>query len=309
MRVEGTVAMDFRAIVEKICDKSPLQRKRLTAYLETCDADFFKEADEFVARYQHFLDRKGISIEYALNAYLNMCSNMLRCQVGFMRTGRYPVDSAEAAKQAVYESEVEMLSYMVGLGISQFLWPTHYKMFSFFKEAVDEASGSIKNYLEIGPGHGLLLDHALSSCSSLSRVVAIDISPTSLELSKSIIQLFNPSNSVEFLLGDVTKTDLGTGFDFITMGEVLEHVEQPQLLLARLKALLLPGGKAFISTCANCPAIDHVHQFDNVGQIREMITSSGLRIVRDSPLPVENMTVEKAEAQRITINYCALLEA
>lgn len=302
--------MDFRGIVEKICNESPLQRKRLTAYLATCDADFFREADEFVERYQHFLDRKGISIDYALSAYLKMCSNMLRCQVGFMRTGRYPVDSAEAAKHSVYESDVEMLSYMVGLGISQFLWPTHYKMFSFFKEAIGEASGAMNNYLEIGPGHGLLLDHALSVCSSMSRVVAIDISPTSLELTKSIIQLFNPSkNNIQFLLGDVTKTDLGAGFNFITMGEVLEHVEQPQLLLARLKALLLPGGRAFISTCANCPAIDHVHQFDNVEQIRKMITSSGLRIVRDLPLPVENMTVSEAEAQRITINYCALLEA
>lgn len=301
--------MDFRSLVEIICKQSPLQRKRLRAYLDTCDEAFFKEADEFVARYQLFLSKRGISIDYALSAYLKMCNDMLRCQVAFMRTGRYPVDSAEAAKQAVYESDSEMLSYMVGLGISQFLWPTHYKMFSFFKEAVGEASGSIKNYLEIGPGHGLLLEHALSACSSMSRVVAIDVSPTSLELTKSIIRLFNPNNSnVEFLLGDVTKTDLGADFDFITMGEVLEHVEQPQLLLNRLKMLLAPMGKAFISTCANCPAIDHVHQFDNVEQIRKMITSSGLRIVRDLPLPVESMSVEEAEAQRITINYCALLE-
>lgn len=302
--------MDFRSLVEGICTQSPLQRKRLKAYLDTCDDDFFKEAEEFVARYQLFLSQRGISIEYALGAYLKMCKDMLRCQVDFMRTGRYPVDSAAAAKQSVYESDIEMLSYMVGLGISQFLWPTHYKMFSFFKECVIEASESMSSYLEIGPGHGLLFEYALNECKSLSNAVAVDISPTSLELTKAIIELFIPNQShVTFLLGDVTTADLGARFDFITMGEVLEHVEQPRQLLVRLKELLIPGGRAFISTCANCPAIDHVHQFDDVEQIRKMIESSGLTIIRDLPLPVEDMTLEKAEAERITINYCALLEA
>lgn len=302
--------MNFINLVEKICKQSPLQQKRLTAYLDTCDDKFFREADEFVGRYQLFLSEKGISIDYALGAYLKMCNDMLRCQVAFMRTGRYPVASAEAAKQSVYESDIEMMSYMVGLGISQFLWSTHYEMFSFFKRCIAEARASISSYLEIGPGHGLLLEHALSTCPSLQRVLAIDISPTSLELTKSVIELFNPNRkSIEFLLGDVTTTNLGECFNFITMGEVLEHVEQPQLLLARIKELLAPGGRAFISTCANCPAIDHVHQFDDVEQIREMIKASGLKIIRDLPLPVENMTIEQAEAQRITINYCALLEA
>lgn len=280
------------------------------AYLEKCDAGFFMEADEFVARYEQFLGNKGISIDYAIGAYLKMCDSMLRCQIGFMRTGRYPVDSAAAAKLAVYESDSEMLSYMVGLGISQFLWPTHYKIFGFFKDAIREASSSTASYLEIGPGHGLLLEYALNACPSMARVVAIDISPTSLELTKSIVQLFMPhTENLSFILGDVTQEDLGDGFDFITMGEVLEHVEQPQLLLRRLRSLLSPQGKAFISTCVNCPAIDHVFQFDRIEEIREMLVSSGLRIVRDMPLPVEDMTVEEAESRRITINYCALLEA
>lgn len=301
--------MRFTELVDLICARSPLQRKRLSAYLAGCDESFFREADEFVRRYGSFLAERGIPIDHAVDAYLKMCGNMLRCQVGFLRTGHYPVASAAQAKQAVYESEVEMLSYMVGLGISQFLWPTHYRMFTFFKEAVDQSLKSISAYLEIGPGHGLFLEYALAACRRVNKAVAIDISPTSLELAKSIIEHFMPSkNDVEFVLGDVTRTDLGAEFDFITMGEVLEHVDSPEELLVRLRNLLAPGGKAFVSTCANCPAIDHVYQFDNVEQIRHMITASGLRIVRDLPLPVEQMSVKEAENRRITINYCALLE-
>jgi SAM-dependent methyltransferase len=300
--------MRFLELVERIYAKSPLQKKRLSAYLAGRSPVFFQEADEFAARYGAFLATRGISIDYAVEAYLKMCGNMLRCQVDFMRTGCYPVESSDQANQTVYSSDSEMLSYMVGLGISQFLWSTHYEMFSFFSEAIRERSGLIDSYLEIGPGHGLLLEKALTLGDKLKEAVAVDISPTSLGLAQAIIAHSMPDkNYVRFVLGDILKTDLGRQFDFITMGEVLEHVNQPNTLLTRLKQMLAPEGRGFISTCANCPAIDHVYQFDTVEQIRALITSSGLVIEKDLPLPVENMSVSEAEKQRITINYCALV--
>lgn len=300
--------MRFLDIVERIYAKSPLQKKRLSVYLAGRSPAFFQEADEFAVQYGGFLATRGISIDYAVDAYLKMCGNMLRCQVDFMRTGRYPVESSDQANQTVYSSDSEMLSYMVGLGISQFLWNTHYEMFSFFSTAMRERSGSIGSYLEIGPGHGLLLEKALALGVDLKEVVAVDISPTSLELARAIIAHSMPDKSnVRFVLGDILKIDLGRQFDFIAMGEVLEHVNQPNTLLIRLKQMLAPEGRGFISTCANCPAIDHVYQFDTVEQIRELITSSGLVIEKDLPLPVENMSVSEAENRKITINYCALV--
>ncbi len=301
--------MNFSEIVDLISSRSPFQRKRLHGYLEVCDDTFFREADEFASKYGEFLKTRGISMDYAVDSYLKMCGNMFRCQVEFLRTGRYPQITAEQAKIAVYESEAEMLSYMVGLGISQFLWPTHYQMFKFFKEVVNKFAKSISSYLEIGPGHGLYMEYALSQFKKMDAAVAVDISPTSLNLSRAILQHFAvDQHVVDFVLGDVTKTDFDRHFDFITMGEVLEHVNQPEELLRKLKALLVQGGKSFISTCANSPAIDHVVQFNNVQQIRDLIAGSGLRIIDDLPLPVEAMSVEDAEKQRITINYCALLE-
>ena len=301
--------MNFHNIVDQISNRSAFQKKRLNSYLATCDDTFFHQADDFVLRYEEFLAKRQIPMDYAVDAYLKMCSNMLRCQVEYLRSGRYPKVTAEQAKQAVYESETEMLSYMVGLGLSQFLWPTHYQMFSFFKKVIYDEAKSVSSYLEIGPGHGLYMEYALSKLHKVDVAVAIDISSTSLELSRSIIQYFIPKKKeVEFVLGDVTKTDFDRHFDFITMGEVLEHVNQPKVLLKQLKKLLAPGGKAFVSTCANSPAIDHVVQFDNVKQMRELIISAGLTILVDLPLPVESMSVKEAEVERVTINYCALLE-
>lgn len=300
--------MRFQLLVDKICLRSPFQKKRIVAYLNSRDDAFFREAEEFVSRYEDFLATKNIPIDYVVDAYLKICTDMMSCQIGFMRTGRYPVTSAEQASVAVYQSEQEMLSYMVGLGISQFLWSTHYEIFSFFQSVIRERADRIDDYLEIGPGHGLFLEKALGTIEGLKNAVALDISPTSLGLTRSIIEFVFPvKQNIHYILGDVLRVDVEKQFDFITMGEVLEHVEEPKALLIRLREMLRPNGRAFVSTCANCPAIDHVYQFDTVAQIRELIESSGLRIERDLPLPVEAVSVEDAERRRLTINYCALL--
>ncbi|HVJ42750.1 MAG TPA: class I SAM-dependent methyltransferase [Dongiaceae bacterium] len=300
--------MNFSELVDRICAQSPLQEKKLRAYLVTRDAAFFCEANDFIDSYGGFLAKQNISVDYAVGAYLEMCKNMMRCQVEFMRSGKYP-SAALNAKEMVYQNSTEMLSYMVGLGISQFLWSTHYEMFNFLKAAFQERADNTESYLEIGPGHGLFLEQALRTLHRVSNPIAIDISETSLGLTRSIIDYSVPDRrDVQYILADILEADLSQKFDFVTMGEVLEHVEQPQLLLRRVKNMLAPGGGAFVSTCVNCPAIDHVYQFNTVEQIRALLTDCGLAIKRDLPLPVEKMTVEAAEKNRITINYCALLE-
>jgi 2-polyprenyl-3-methyl-5-hydroxy-6-metoxy-1,4-benzoquinol methylase len=300
--------MQFQDIVERICAKSPFQRKKLTAYLSAQPESFRREADEFASRYGAFLAQRGISLDYVVDAYLKMCAYMMRCQVAFLRSGKYPVASAAEADQAVYQSEQEMLSYMIGLGMSQFLWSTHYRIFSAFKELLAERAATTRRYLEIGPGHGLLLEQALTTLDRLEDAVAIDLSPTSLELTRALTEWILPGERrLRYLLGDVMEADLGVGFDLITMGEVLEHVEQPLRLLRRLRDLLAPGGRLFVSTCANCPAPDHVYQFGGVAQIRTLLADAGFKVERDFPLPVENMSVDAAEAARVTINYCAVL--
>jgi hypothetical protein len=46
-----------------------------------------------------------------------------------MKTGSYPVQLSGEAFDKVYNNQVEMKSYMIGLALSQFLWPTHYAMY------------------------------------------------------------------------------------------------------------------------------------------------------------------------------------
>ena len=92
------------------------------------------------------------------------------------------------------------------------------------------------------------------------------------------------------------------------MGEVLEHVDKPHELLKKIHGLIAENGEIFLSTCVDCPSIDHVFHFKSVKEIDDMIVSSGFKIINKLVLPVEDKPMDEIIKRKITINYCALLK-
>jgi len=298
----------FNMIVRKICTRSPLQKKKLKQYLAAKDERFFQEAEEFAIQYIGYLNHEEIPLNYVVDSYLKMCQDMMNCQIEFMKTGKYTIDIHSEAYKEVYNNPERMKSYMLGLAISQFLWPTHYAMYNFFANNVEKLSPNIRSYLEIGPGHGLFFNKALECLGKDVEAVGVDISPMSISITRSIMEYCRTDFlNIEYHNVDILKFDSDKKYDFITMGEVLEHVNCPDKLLYKLKELLTSEGKAFVSTCVNAPAIDHVYHFKSVDEIRSEIDNCGLLIKDEKVLPAENLPLKEIEEKKIAVNYCAIL--
>ena len=306
---EGAVdSPRFDKIIQLTVARSPFQRKKLEQYLSRMDACFFARAEEFAGNYSGYLESQGIPLDYAVKAYLDMCSSMMKCQIEFMKTGTYRTTDHDQVFAEVYSSPERMKPYMIALAISQFLWPTHYRIYEAFENTIRESAPHIGAYLEIGPGHGLYLHKAIQYLNSAADVHAVDISPVSMEITKSIINYFHPAiANATFWTGDILSYETRARYDFITMGEVLEHVNEPDRLLARLEQLLSDSGTAFVTTSINSPAVDHVYHFKCVDDVREMIRAAGLSISNEQILPVEDLPMEEIVAKKITINYSAVL--
>ena len=301
-----TNAPEFFKIVDAVIAKSPFQKKKLDQYLSTMDAQFYSRAEEFASDYGRYLISQGIPFDYAIGAYLDMCKSMLKCQIEFMKTGAYSLNDHNQAFDEVYSNPDFMKSYMIALALSQFLWSTHYKIYLDFERSIRDNATSINSYLEIGPGHGLYLRMAIQYLKPEAGIHAVDISPVSIGITKSIISCFYPKiSNVIFWTGDILAYEAPTRYDFITMGEVLEHVNAPHQLLSKLVTLLSNSGKAFVTTSINSPAVDHVYHFKCVEDVRNMISSSGLKIITEQVLPVEDLPMEEIVSRRITINYSA----
>jgi SAM-dependent methyltransferase len=299
----------FAQIVEMVVSRSGLQKKKILADLASRDQEFFSEAEAFAVSYGGYLEQQGIPLAYAVEAYLEMCRNMMKCQIEFMKTGCYTVAEHLQAFEQVYDNPEKMKSYMIGLAISQFLWRTHYEMYRCLRDAVARYCPTAHSYLEIGPGHGLFLREAMSVLSPDAAIMAVDISPVSIGITRSIMEYFFPEAvPPEYHTGDMLLLESVGRYDFITMGEVLEHVNYPDLLLRKLHGLLADDGRAFVSTCVNAPAIDHVYHFGHIDEIRCLLDACGLEIEEERVLPVEALPMSEIVELKITINYCAILK-
>jgi len=298
---------NFRKIIKLICNKSILQKKKLRKYLSGQDDTFFYLAEEFATKYSDYLKSENIPIGYVVDAYLKMCNDMIKSQIYFMRTGKYPIENAEQAFKLVYNKDEEMKPFMIGLAISQFLWESHYKIYQFFLNNINIEKDNIKSYLEIGPGHGLFLIDANQILDNNVEFIAIDISKTSIDITRSIMNFMVKENKIKYIIMDILDYNTNKRFDFITMGEVLEHVNYPEILLSKFNKLLSDNGHGFISTCVNCPTIDHVYHYKCVNKIREMLNNNGLIIKNELILPVEDLPMEEIIKKKIAINYCAIV--
>ena len=270
--------INIQLVLDTIYNKSPLQRKKIEKFLNSKDESFKQEFEGFLADYIGYLDTNNMTIVYGVDSYLEMVSDMFKSQIKFMRTGRYPTSNVAEAIDDVYNDEKKMLSYMIGLALSQYLWSTHYEMFNHLKESILESKSNISKYLEIGPGHGLFLKSAIDILDKDISITAVDISQTSLNVSKSIINYFHPLKNITYINADMLNLDINLKYDFIVMGEVIEHVEDPKNLLVKISKLLNKNYKSFFSTCVNCPMIDHIYHFQSVDAIRSMFENCGLVI-------------------------------
>ena len=298
------ITENWSQFLSLIYERNPMQKKMIESFLSSQESVYWERAEDFASKLCEHIKAKNLSVEYVVGAYLKMCSDMIAEQFRFKKTGRYLSDNASDANSRIYSSESEMSSYMYGLALSQFLWPNHYAMYNFFRHQSSQLTG-IKNYLEIGPGHGLFLVEALKLFSG-AKFSAVDVSPVSIDIARDIVEHFLPNSQCKFMVQDATELKQGS-YDYIVMCEVLEHLDCPLTMLKSISNLLSTQGSLFITTCANCPTVDHVYLYESVEQIRHHVREAGFTIVTDLPLPVGDYPEEEWQREKIVVNYAALL--
>jgi 2-polyprenyl-3-methyl-5-hydroxy-6-metoxy-1,4-benzoquinol methylase len=299
---------ELEIIVDLIAEQNPLQGRQILHYIRTQDDAYREFAETLCGTLNRTLLNGETEKAEAASSYNRMCMDFLREQIRFKKSGSYKHDSAVETRQTVYDQPSVMRYYMIGLLLSYIFWPNHYRMFRFFREHL-AGIDPIHRHLDIAPGHGLFSVEVLRSFSSCMSVL-VDISRTSIDVTRDILKAFQiGTDRLTFIHQDIFSVSLERNrFNLITMGEILEHVEDPNVLLQKVVDLLHPAGAVFLTTCANCPAIDHVYHFHSVDEIRETIGGSGLDVIDDLALPVvEDNAGRPCDDHLTTVNYCAIL--
>jgi len=291
-------------IYNKIEAVNPIHSKKLKKNIAFFDERYDELADAFFKKYLHILQLQNKTLDYAIDCYLQMIADVNSETIEFSRTGKYTSSTFDEVNNRVYARPETMEYYMHGLIMSQFLWRHHYQMLDYFINTLPGYLNKTKSYLEIGVGHGLYLSKALEILDDKTILTAVDISTTSIALAKSFIN----DDRIAYKLENIYDFDNGEKFDFITLGEVLEHVENPLQLLLKIYNLLSDDGVLFFTTPTNAPAIDHIYLFNNVSEIQALVKAAGFEIESERSFLSEEVSPEKAEKFKIAILYGAFVK-
>lgn len=289
-------------LVENISEQFPVHR----GFLDQAVAGATGQEIRQLAGYLEFCTGKGLTLDYLAECYLTILGDTLEEQMYFRDHGQYRHSTFDEVAASVYHDRDYMDRYMYGLAITNFLWPNHVSMARFLRESLPRGRGG--RYLEVGPGHGFLLLSAIE-VGGFDDLLAVDLSAASVEQTRTIIDHFHPDAPArveqrDFLEAGDLEPD---SFDAIVMGEVLEHVEQPDVFLRRIAELAKDDAYIFVTTCINAPAVDHIYLWRTTDELEEMIRANGLAIVEPLRLPYEGKTLEESRELDLPINVAYVL--
>jgi len=293
-------------LVFKISKNQPFHSKFLYSAVDNLN---FTELDNFEA-YLNFLNKSGKDMGYISNCYKTIVKDTINEQLYFSQNKKYRFNKFKDVAENVYFNDEYMNCYMYGLGITSYLWPNHLEILRFFQKNIPK--NKYGNYLEVGPGHGCFFLFSINK-SKFDKFIGIDISKSSIQQTKEITHYFVPKekqNKIKlYELDFLTCAELvDNNYDAIVMGEVLEHVEKPELFLRRIFHLAKEKSYIFITTCINAPAVDHIYLWRDIETLETLINKSGFKIINSLVLPYENKTIEQCKVESLPINVAYILE-
>lgn len=291
-------------LLSRIEDKNPAHFVKLKENLKDLGDDYFNLANPFYEKYEKYLKANQLTLDYGIDFYLKMIEAMLEERLAFIRNGTYSNTSFEEVEKNVYATPEVMSYHMHGLVLAQFLWFDQYERIRFFVDHIPKYFNSGKNYLEIGGGHGLYIYKALQLLPTNTTFDLVDISESSLKIAKGILD----TDKVNYYLKNIFDFSNNDVFDFITIGEVLEHVENPKELLMKIGSHLSEDGVCYLTTPVNAPMIDHIYVFNEEQEIRDLLNDAGFEIIEEKIVISEKITAKKAIKYKVPIMYAAFIK-
>ena len=304
MKHTGRLTENISELADYIVKEMPVHSKIMNAALENLSNVDIRLLDEYI----NFCRQRGVEIKTLGESYLTIVEDTFNEQLYFKKNGKYRYASFAEVADSVYFNDEYMSLYMYGLALTSFLWPNHIEIKRFFEKTLPKDAHG--RYLEIGPGHGYFMMKAMQE-SAYEQFLGVDISETSIKMTSDIIHNYCPDKDGQYklMLSDfLTAKDLEPdSFDAVVMGEVLEHVEQPDIFMKRIHELAKKDAYIFVTTCCNAPAIDHIFLFNNHMEVEKMFTDCGFAPCQSLILPYEGLSLDETMEKKLAVNVAYVL--
>lgn len=216
----------------------------------------------------------------AVRGYAAFAVDSMRRQSRFESTGSYQAKTfAEAAKKVYFNEEYMSTQYLPGLLLSHFLWPHHYIQLQYFERFFLPSllAQEVPRFVEVGVGTGLYSRTALEKVPT-ARGFGYDLSPVSVSFTRSHLDAFGVLDRYDTELQNVIEEPPTDRVNHVICVEVLEHLEDPIILLRALREMTNPGGKLFVTAALNAADADHIYLYRNAEEVLAQTAEANLHV-------------------------------
>lgn len=290
-------------LISFISDKNQFQAKALEGLEEKLTPDETAGLDALLAYYM----KQGNTIEQLAGCYLEHVQDFMEEEYYFIKNGHYRYSNSEEVNAFFYQNPEYMEYYMKGLAISAYLLDYHRQCRAWFCEKISaKVYGGV--YLDAGVGHGEYFVLAINH-TNYKQYLGVDISPTSVQMCREMVKarVSDKTKNIEVREQDFFAYD-GPVCDAVILGEILEHVERPQLFLEKIHRITHEDSFIYVTTVVNGPAKDHIYLFRTVEEVEELYRSAGFDIADRLICPSNGYTLEKAVKRRASIITAHILK-
>jgi 2-polyprenyl-3-methyl-5-hydroxy-6-metoxy-1,4-benzoquinol methylase len=282
---------------------TPRHEKFLSRRFQNAAFDDLSLCDELA---QRITTIAGDQIDVFCNDYDFICNIVQEEEYHFRRYDEYRLKSFQDAIAQVYANKPYMDSYMNGLLMTQMYWSNHTACFRFYRDRYLPSLPDRYEFVEVGPGHGLLLYQAASDPRARS-VSGWDLSEASIAQTQSALARMGNAHRANLTIQDLFDAKAHEErFDGIGFSEVLEHLEEPDRALRHLRSVLKIGGQLFVNVPINSPAPDHLYLLRSPEEAMEAVAKAGFVIEETGFYPATNYTLEQARKLTLTISVCLI---
>jgi 2-polyprenyl-3-methyl-5-hydroxy-6-metoxy-1,4-benzoquinol methylase len=218
------------------------------------------------------------ALSRTVNAFVQFSGDVNLAQARYEAEGHYPHKSYAECYETVYGEPETMDDYLWGVYLTNFLWPHHMDISMFFEDRFLTRLAPDARIVEIAPGHGgwgLLALHRLPAAT----LSAYDVSPSSIRIARSLAAAAGSAQRAEYQqhdARDLLRAPGGTA-DACLCNFLIEHLEDPHVLLEVVHHVLAPRGLAFLSGALTAAQIDHIYEFRRESELVLLAEEHGLR--------------------------------
>lgn len=196
-----------------------------------------------------------------------------------LRTERHDHLPFDEAREGIYDQSF----YPVVTHFTYALQPSATARLNFIKEVVRSIPAEHARVADLGCGSGVILT-AILTMKPHWLGHGLDISDASVRYARRLATHKGVTERAEFRAGNIDTLPYDDeSLDLIVASEIIEHMPDPERVVAEIARVLRPHGKLVLTMPVGSHTPAHIHSLSSSEDLRLLCERAGLRVRRLEP--------------------------